>query len=63
MLVPLSDFVFMANDDSSLFVSGPDIVKVVTGEDVSAQDLGGPGVHTRKSSLADAAEQAVPSTA
>jgi propionyl-CoA carboxylase beta chain len=55
LLPPLSDFVFMANEDSSLFVSGPDVVKMVTREDVSANKLGGPGVHTRTSSVADGA--------
>lgn len=55
LLAALSDFVFMVNDDSSLYVTGPDIVKAVTHEDVTASDLGGPGVHTKKSGLADAA--------
>ena len=55
LLPPMSDFVFMANDDSSLFVSAPDVVKAVTHEEVSADSLGGPGVHTKISSLADGA--------
>ncbi|MEJ8826914.1 carboxyl transferase domain-containing protein [Variovorax humicola] len=53
LLPPLSDFVFMANDDSSLFVSGPEVVKRVTGEAMDASMLGGPEVHTRRSSIAD----------
>lgn len=55
LLPPLFDFVFMANDDSSLFVSAPDVVKAVTREDVSAGNLGGSEVHTKISSLADGA--------
>lgn len=53
LLAPLSDFVFMANDDSFLFVSGPEVVKDVTHEELSAENLGGPGVHAATSSLAD----------
>ena len=53
LLVPLSDFVFMANDDSTLYMSGPDVVQAVTHEAVSAARLGGPLVHTRGSTVAD----------
>jgi propionyl-CoA carboxylase beta chain len=55
LLPPLTDFVFMANDDSHLFVSAPDVVKSVTREDVSVEKLGGAGVHTKVSSVADGA--------
>ncbi len=54
LLPPLSDFVFMANDDSSLFVSGPDVVKVVTFVDApgflpgTAQEHGGLAKHAAK---------------
>ncbi|MGO4396549.1 acyl-CoA carboxylase subunit beta [Variovorax sp. M-6] len=55
LLPPLSDFVFMANGDSSLFLSAPEVVQRVTGEEVSAEQLGGAGVHSKTSSLADGA--------
>ncbi len=55
LLAPLADFVFMANEDSHLFVSAPDVVKAVTREDVSAEKLGGADVHTKISSVADGA--------
>ncbi len=53
LLPPLFDFVFMANDDSSLFVSGPDVVGAVTHEQVDAVKLGGAKVHTTQSAIAD----------
>ncbi|HSW15816.1 MAG TPA: carboxyl transferase domain-containing protein [Ramlibacter sp.] len=53
LLAPLSDFVFMANADSHLVVSAPDVVKAVTHENVSLDKLGGADVHTKISSLAD----------
>ena len=42
----LTDFTFMVNDTSYLFITGPDVVKSVTGEDVTQQELGGAKVHT-----------------
>ncbi len=51
----LSDFIFMVRNTSSLFVTGPDVVKAVTNESVSAEELGGASVHTVKSSVADGA--------
>lgn len=42
----LTDFTFMVNDSSYLFITGPDVVKSVTGEDVTQQELGGAKVHT-----------------
>jgi propionyl-CoA carboxylase beta chain len=51
----MTDFVFMVNDTSYMFVTGPDVVKTVTNEIVSAEELGGASTHTRKSSVADGA--------
>ncbi len=48
----LSDFVFMVEGISNMFITGPDVVKKVTGEDVSADDLGGPKTHGTKSGCA-----------
>jgi propionyl-CoA carboxylase beta chain len=51
----MTDFIFMVKDSSYMFVTGPDVVKTVTNEHVSAEELGGASTHTRKSSVADAA--------
>ncbi|PJI92545.1 propionyl-CoA carboxylase carboxyltransferase subunit [Yoonia maricola] len=51
----MTDFIFMVKDSSYMFVTGPDVVKTVTNEQVTAEELGGAGTHTRKSSVADAA--------
>ncbi len=51
----LSDFIFMVWDAAAMFVTGPDVVKAVTNESVSAEELGGASVHTVKSSVADGA--------
>jgi len=51
----MTDFIFMVRDTSYMFVTGPDVVKTVTNEIVSAEDLGGARTHTQKSSVADAA--------
>jgi propionyl-CoA carboxylase beta chain len=51
----MTDFIFMVKDSSYMFVTGPDVVKTVTNEHVTAEELGGAGTHTRKSSVADAA--------
>src|ERR1019366_2070364 len=51
----LTDFIFMVKDTSYMFVTGPDVVRAVTNETVSAEDLGGASVHTTKSSVADGA--------
>jgi propionyl-CoA carboxylase beta chain len=49
----MTDFIFMVRDTSYMFVTGPDVVKTVTNETVTAEDLGGASVHTVKSSVAD----------
>jgi len=51
----MTDFIFMVRDSSYMFVTGPDVVKTVTNEVVSAEQLGGANTHTRKSSVADGA--------
>ncbi len=51
----MTDFIFMVRDSSYMFVTGPDVVKTVTNEQVTAEELGGAGTHTKKSSVADAA--------
>ncbi|MBX7069997.1 MAG: acyl-CoA carboxylase subunit beta [Microthrixaceae bacterium] len=48
----MTDFIFMVDQSSYMFITGPDVVKQVTGEDVTQQDLGGAGVHTTKSGVA-----------
>jgi len=51
----MTDFIFMVKDTSYMFVTGPDVVKTVTGETVTAEELGGAVVHTTRSSIADRA--------
>ncbi|MFN3869135.1 MAG: acyl-CoA carboxylase subunit beta [Hyphomicrobiaceae bacterium] len=51
----MTDFIFMVKDTSYMFVTGPDVVKTVTNETVTAEELGGARVHTTKSSIADRA--------
>nr|CAG8463850.1 1160_t:CDS:10 [Entrophospora candida]CAG8536726.1 12224_t:CDS:10 [Entrophospora candida] len=48
----LTDFTFMVRDTSYLFVTGPDVVKAVTNEDVTREELGGAKVHTATSGVA-----------
>ena len=48
----LTDFVFMVRDSAHMFVTGPDVVKTVTGESVSLAELGGALVHARTSGVA-----------
>jgi len=48
----LTDFIFMVEKTSYMFVTGPNVVKTVTNEDVSAEDLGGASVHGSKSGVA-----------
>ena len=51
----MTDFIFMVKDSSYMFVTGPDVVKTVTHEAVSAEELGGAVTHTVKSGVADLA--------
>jgi propionyl-CoA carboxylase beta chain len=51
----MTDFIFMVKDSSYMFVTGPDVVKTVTNEVVTQEELGGAITHTTKSSVADVA--------
>lgn len=51
----ITDFIFMVKDSSYMFVTGPDVVKTVTNETVTQEELGGAITHTTKSSVADIA--------
>jgi propionyl-CoA carboxylase beta chain len=51
----MTDFIFMVRDTSYMFVTGPDVVKTVTHEEVTAEALGGAVTHTTKSGVADLA--------
>ncbi len=51
----LTDFIFMVRDSSYMFITGPDVTKSVTHEDVTPEQLGGATVHTTKSAVADGA--------
>ncbi|HYA44359.1 MAG TPA: acyl-CoA carboxylase subunit beta, partial [Acidimicrobiales bacterium] len=48
----ITDFVFMVRDTSQMFITGPDVVKTVTGEDVTLEELGGALTHATKSGVA-----------
>ena len=50
-----TDFVFMVKDTSYMFVTGPDVVKTVTHEEVTQEELGGATTHTTKSGVSDMA--------
>ena len=49
----MTDFVFMVDHTSHMFITGPDVIKTVTGEVISFDDLGGSETHTQKSGVAD----------
>ena len=51
----MTDFIFMVKDSSYMFVTGPEVVKTVTHEDVTSEELGGAITHTTKSGVADLA--------
>ena len=51
----ITDFIFMVKDTSYMYVTGPDVVKTVTNEVVTHEDLGGARVHAGKSGVADGA--------
>jgi acetyl-CoA carboxylase carboxyltransferase component len=48
----MTDFIFMVREKSHMFITGPDVVKTVTGEEVSLEELGGAGSHSTKSGVA-----------
>ena len=47
----MTDFIFMVKGISNMFITGPDVVKAVTGEDVSVEELGGATTHATKSGV------------
>ena len=49
----MTDFIFMVKDSSYMFVTGPDVVKTVTHEEVTAEELGGAVTHNTRSGVAD----------
>jgi propionyl-CoA carboxylase beta chain len=51
----MTDFIFMVKETAYMFVTGPDVVKTVTNEAVTAEELGGADIHTTQSSVADLA--------
>ncbi len=51
----MTDFIFMVKDSSYMFVTGPDVVKTVTHEEVTAEQLGGAHTHSTRSGVADGA--------
>lgn len=51
----MTDFIFMVKDSSYMFVTGPDVVKTVTHEEVTHEELGGASTHTQTSGVADKA--------
>jgi propionyl-CoA carboxylase beta chain len=51
----MTDFIFMVKDSSYMFVTGPEVVKTVTHEEVSAEQLGGAVTHSTKSGVSDLA--------
>ena len=48
----LTDFIFMVNKTGNMFITGPQVIKAVTGEEISSADLGGANVHNEKSGVA-----------
>ena len=48
----ITDFVFMVEDHSYMFITGPDVVKAVTMEEVTDEDLGGASIHATRSGVA-----------
>lgn len=48
----ITDFVFMVDNTSKMFITGPQVIKSVTGEDVTAEELGGSKIHAEKSGVA-----------
>ncbi len=48
----LSDFIFMVENSSYMFLTGPDVIKTVTHEEISKAELGGSAIHTEKSGIA-----------
>lgn len=49
----LTDFIFMVENSSYMFVTGPEVVKTVTNEEISKEDLGGAKLHSKKTGVVD----------
>lgn len=49
----MTDFIFMVDDTSHMFITGPEVIKTVTGEEVSFDELGGSETHTSESGVCD----------
>lgn len=49
----MTDFVYMVDQTSHMFITGPDVIKTVTGEQISFEELGGAHTHTGQSGVAD----------
>jgi propionyl-CoA carboxylase beta chain len=47
----LTDFIYMVEDSSFMFVTGPNVVKTVTHEEVTSEELGGASTHSQKSGV------------
>ena len=58
----LTDFIFMVRNSSYMFVTGPEVVKTVTHEEVSFEDLGGAAVHSEMSGVCHVASDTEPDT-
>jgi acetyl-CoA/propionyl-CoA carboxylase carboxyl transferase subunit len=48
----MTDFIFMVNDTSHMYITGPDVIETVTGEEVTHEELGGAGTHSSKTGVA-----------
>ena len=53
----VSDFIVMVKNTSYMFITGPDVVKTVTNEEVTSEELGGAVVHTSESGVAQFAAE------
>ncbi|HYQ13551.1 MAG TPA: carboxyl transferase domain-containing protein, partial [Solirubrobacterales bacterium] len=53
----MTDFIFMVKETSHMFITGPDVIKTVTGEEVGMEELGGAMSHNTKSGVAHFAEE------
>ncbi len=53
----ITDFIFMVRETSHMFITGPDVIKTVTGEEVGFEDLGGAMTHNSKSGVAHLAAE------
>ncbi|GAC1607716.1 MAG: acyl-CoA carboxylase subunit beta [Myxococcales bacterium] len=56
----MTDFIFMVKETSHMFITGPDVIKTVTGEEVSKEDLGGAQAHNARSGVAQFAAEDEP---